>query len=566
MCSSSDVKQNVVINSYLDNPRTIRRAAAFGGSTIAAACFLFLLFAEPTPGQFIGDVSLQTVTQTLFPAGTTCTGSPQTATINNLGQTSHSIVLLQGSTATSIKFFLEGSNDGVNFTRISDEYDGILTGQLQASGYNTVVRANVQCSPGTATFGLSYSGSGIPQALPAGDGLRSQVEKVLAQGISTTGNQNFGLRAPYGNTAGLLQFTTSGGSFSGTAAATVTCTLLSGTNTTVLASTTLSGTTQLITIPASPCVSPLVGYTQGTSTGNMTIEYIFSAGFAGAGGTSSTSLTSTTGCVADGTSTATCNPIVIGGKTSPGSSSPGVAKFATVLGENANDLSVGNYNVLGLAVGAGNVNPQGNFTGVTAPNVGPMVVAAHGIRPDLSTGTTAPITSTTAQGGAYGVTGAGIANNSLPGLMVNNNGFAFLNTATSITASGNVPVELSPSWNYGVHDECRVSVTTGTPTGTAPTLDVYFQDSLDGTNFSDRVHFTQITTTASTQKQTAAVSAITVNGVTPLTTAPIQIQSQTIAAATIVNGPIAGWLRFSYVIGGSASPTFPSTQFGVVCH
>jgi hypothetical protein len=546
------------------------RPNAVGGSTIAFGRLshffkpkniffflaLFFLLPQPTLAQYLGSVSIQTVQQNLFAAGTVCTGAPQTATVNNLGQTSHTVVLLQGATATSIKFFLEGSNDGANFTRISDEYDGIQSGALQASGYYTVVRANVTCSPGTATFGMTYSGSGVPPSQPQGDGLRSQVEKVIAQAISTTGNQNFGLRSPYGNTAGLLQFTTSGGTFSGAAAVTVTCTLLSGQSTTVLNSTALSGATQLITVPASPCVSLVIGYTQGTSTGNMTIEYVFSAGFAGAGGIGASG---TGGCVADGT--APCNPLVVAGVTSPGSSVPGVTRYVTALAENANDLSVGNLNVRGLAIGAGNINPQGQTTGTTLPNIGPIGAAVTGVRTDLSTGTNNPLSSTPAAGFSYGVNSQGAANNSGPGLLTNQNGFSILTTATSVTANGNQNVTNFPAWDVGTFDACYVTVTTGTPTGTAPTLDVHFQSSTDGTNFTDRIHFTQITTTASTQKQVAGI-VTGIGGITPTAIS----NGLELAAGSILNGPIGAWLRFQFVIGGSASPTFPTTQFGVVCH
>jgi len=562
----------LALDSNLDNysKRVVPcRPNAVGGSTIAFGrlshffkpkiifFFLALLFLlpQPTLAQYLGSVNIQTVSQILFPAGTACTGAPQTATVNNLGQTSHQLYLtVGGASMTSVQYFLEGSNDGVVFTRLSDETDGSVNGNLSASNYFTVVRANITCLPAsTATFALSYSGSGVPAAQPQGDALRAQMEKVLVVNTNAATDQNGAFRTPYGNLAGLLKVNV--GAAAGSPILTVTCQFAALVFNSVQTFNLSTGVNS-ISVAATPCAVATWSYSHGTSSGSFSLEYVFSAGFSGAAGTGATG---TGGCVSDGT--APCNPLVVAGVTSPGSSVPGVTRYITALAENANDLSVGNLNVRGLAIGAGNINPQGQTTGTTLPNVGPMAAAVTGVRTDLSTGTNNPLSSTPAAGFSYGVNSQGQANNSGPGLLMNQNGFSILTTAVSVTANGNQNVTNFPAWDVGTFDSCYVTVTTGTPTGTAPTLDVHFQSSTDGTNFTDRIHFTQITTTASTQKQVAGIVTGTA-GITPTAIS----NGLELAAGSILNGPIGAWLRFQFVIGGSASPTFPTTQFGVVCH
>jgi len=529
------------------------RAVAFGAVSIAAACLFF--FVLPLRSQYLGQVSIQTVNTTLFAAGTACTGTPQTAVVPNLGQTSHQLYLTAGGVSmTSVQYFLEGSNDGTVFTRLSDETDGSVNGNLSASNYFTVVRANITCLPAsTANFTLTYSGSGVPATQPQGDALRSQMEKVLVVNTNAATDQNGAFRTPYGNLSGLLKVNV--GTAAGSPILTITCQFAALVFNSVQTFNLSTGVNS-ISVAATPCAVATWSYSHGTSSGTFSLEYVFSAGFSGASGTGAAG---TAGCVADGT--APCNPLVVAGVTSPGSSVPGVTRYVTALAENANDLSVGNLNVRGLAIGAGNINPQGQTTGTTLPNVGPIGAAVTGVRTDLSTGTNNPLSSTPAAGFSYGVNSQGQANNSGPGLLTNQNGFSILTTPASVTANGNQNVTNFPAWDVGTFDSCYVTVTTGTPTGTAPTLDVHFQSSTDGTNFTDRIHFTQITTTASTQKQVAGIVPGTA-GIVPTAIS----NGQELAAGSILNGPIGAWLRFQFVIGGSASPTFPTTQFGVVCH
>jgi hypothetical protein len=538
--------------------RNVWRVRAFGGSTIACARLFFLLLvaAIPAEAQYLGSVNLQTVTQPLFPS-TACTGSAQTATINNLGQTSHAVTVIFGTSSPKASYQLQGSNDGVNFTTMSDTIQNGSSGPgttLQAAGYYTVVRFVINCtSPGF--FSATYSGSGVPPGALQGQGLAAEIEKLLFVGLATS-NQSGATFPPFGNMSGLIFITTSG-SFSGAASLSLTCVYQAGNA--ASQSFALAGAGPLqFTVPAQPCVDVFWSYTAATSTGTFNLEYVYSAGFSGASGAGSGgTISNVQGITADGASW-TGNPVIVGGKTTTGSSCVTCAKNATVLGESAADLTTGTFGVVGVAVGAGNLNPNNNFTGITAPNVGPMASSLFAL--NSSNGTADQPVANSSTGGTYGNVAAGNAGASLNTMLVVNTGIAVLTSPATISATGATLVGPGPAWLQGTVEGCMVTVTTGTPTGTAPTLDVWFQTSTDGVNFQDMIHFTTITSVAATEKQVAKI----VTGTSGLT--PQAFQNKALAVTTTLNGPIGAWLQFAYTIGGSASPTFPTTQFGVVCH
>src|SRR5205823_6445000 len=101
---------------------------------LGALLFLASL-AGTSRAQFLGYTTPQTVTQNLA-TNTACTGAAQTFTFPNLGQTQHAIIMqVTAPPMVSSKVFIEGSTNGVNFTRISDELDNINLATLTASGY-----------------------------------------------------------------------------------------------------------------------------------------------------------------------------------------------------------------------------------------------------------------------------------------------------------------------------------------------------------------------------------------------------------------------------------------------
>jgi hypothetical protein len=321
----------------------------------------------------------------------------------------------------------------------------------------------------------------------------------------------------------------------------------------------------LSSVPASTIAA---GFVQSTAAAKVAIKFTGAATQAGSPDTADVFLVQTTtgtcgstnvalsvqGAVADGT-LFSANPLVIGGKTSSGSTQSNVAKTLTALGESVNDLNSATYGVVGLAMGAGNINPLNSFTGITLPNVGPLAIALFGPQADNPAGSDRFV-GTTASGGAPGVNGSGSAGKSLSGLLINNSGISFLNAKASVASTSTVSVT-GPGWNWGTFDSCYVTVISDGGTGTLPTLDVYFQNSTDGLNFSDRIHFATITTSAS--KQMGGISAGP-GGITP-----VPITSGALAASTKLDGPIGAWLQFQYVVSGTG-PNFTNVQAGVVCH
>lgn len=262
------------------------------------------------------------------------------------------------------------------------------------------------------------------------------------------------------------------------------------------------------------------------------------------------------GVVGDGVSLASVLPVGIGGKTTPNNGVPNAARFVNVLNEGATDLCA--TNCYGLMLGAGNLNVLNNFTGLSVPNTGPMASMLFGQNVSNST-SNATFSSFSNPGGVPGTIGPQAANSSMNSLFVQSNGFATLTASTTINGSQQVAI-FGPAWRYGTFDNCYFTVDTGAPTGTTPTLDVYVQSSNDGTNYSDRVHFTQLTTTANTQHQYAGLAGM-IGGFNPTLDTV-----RTLAATTRVDGPIGGWLRWDLVLGGTGGPTFPTTQLGVACH
>lgn len=515
------------------------------------AAFL-LLAADPIAAraQHLGDVSITTISQILFPAGTTCTGSPQVAFINNQGQTSHAITVNFGLSQNA-NYFLDGSNDGTQFTRMSDTITTVgAPTTLQASGYYTVIRFTIQCAAATGNFTVSYSGSGVPPSQPQGDGLRAQVEKFLFNGVATGNLSSQFTFPPYGNMAGVL-FLGSGGTFSGGAQITLRCSYLAGLA--AVQTFALSGASPLqFTIAAQPCTVIRWDYTAGTSTGLLQLEYVSSPGFSGAQGIGGA--VAVAGTTPSGTAF-TGNPVVVGGLTSATDTPAGAAQTATVLAENI--ASVASAGMYGFAIGAGNINPAGSSTGVTWPNRGPMAVALSALQSQLSTGTTGPVYMSAAAG-APGAASVGATDTSMSTLLATNNGFMQVSAPTTINSTTTQTITTSARI-YGTFDGCYFTLQTGAPTGTTPTLDVTIQSASNGVanSFIDRVHFNQVTTVAATQRQTAGISGSP--GFNP-TNSP-----GTLAAGARLDGPIGAWLQISYVIGGT-TPSFPSVTIGTVCH
>jgi hypothetical protein len=106
--------------------------------------------------------------------------------------------------------------------------------------------------------------------------------------------------------------------------------------------------------------------------------------------------------------------------------------------------------------------------------------------------------------------------------------------ATTITASGNSG-QLAGS--YGNARSCRAQLAVGAVTGTSPTLDVYIEDTLDGTNWNIIGKFAQLTAS----NQLSVINMLLEQGSTAVTNfSPLWAER---------------W-RLRWVIGGTATPTF----------
>lgn len=228
------------------------------------------------------------------------------------------------------------------------------------------------------------------------------------------------------------------------------------------------------------------------------------------------------------------NPLVIAGITASGL--PGLVRPLACEPFAAN----GSCGLdLGQPVGLGN-----GFASVMAMNNGGTLL---GVLPFIQV-----------QGSGQTVVGGPFPSTNFPaGIMwVHEPGILGQTTAT-ITANGATQLILGGVLNTGVGSNCGAWVQIQGPvTGTTPTLDLYIQDSGDGGNWNDRVHFPQITAIG-TWWASYGVST----GASPV---PGPIQTNTLAAATAVPGQVQPRVRVSYVVGG-ATPSFGNVTTSVVC-
>lgn len=149
--------------------------------------------------------------------------------------------------------------------------------------------------------------------------------------------------------------------------------------------------------------------------------------------------------------------------------------------------------------------------------------------------------------------------NSCPGagsLLTTSGGMYFQTTntyASSTTTSLFANLTQSVS---GIANACTIEVNvTGAVTGTGPTMNVYFQDSDGNGVWTDRISFTQFT--AATRQVATVVTGTA--GVVPFVPT-----TGTLAAGTIINGPIRQQSRIQIVLGGT-TPSFGAVRITASC-
>lgn len=231
--------------------------------------------ARPAHAQFIGYVSPQTIQQNLTPNPVTCTGGSQIFPVTNAGQTQHSFFATPTGT-TSFSVTIYGVDAAGNLVQISDSaYKASGAIALQASGYFPIVEADVNCSPNTATFSLTYSGASATNPVNDGNFLQSHAQKGLFYQAAGNTTETASISTPYLDSAGVLTFTYVSGAVSGSTLA-VQCQNLVGhaleTFSYSLANQTAS---QSFAMPPSSCPIEVVTYTNGGAAGQIDIEQTF---------------------------------------------------------------------------------------------------------------------------------------------------------------------------------------------------------------------------------------------------------------------------------------------------
>jgi hypothetical protein len=231
--------------------------------------------------QYIGNVGLQTTQQTLATT-VNCTGVAQTFAIQNLGQTQHYASFITQTQPAQFQAEIDGIDKQGNVFRISDVLENAFSviigqgkGSITASGYYPKIQVVVTCSPNTATFSATYSGSQVTFNQNAGSYLAAQIDKVNFSGAAGNANQADTIPTPFGSTAGTIYFTYTGAVAGGTLA--VDCVTNQFTTNSVLNAPLANvNTLQTFQIEDNNCPLVQVRYISGGAATSATAEYVFS--------------------------------------------------------------------------------------------------------------------------------------------------------------------------------------------------------------------------------------------------------------------------------------------------
>lgn len=301
-----------------------------------------------------------------------------------------------------------------------------------------------------------------------------------------------------------------------------------------------------LTLPASGTVAittqPIIGtqlavfvvLSSGCATTSVDMQIVF--------GTFSPPVSAVQGVVAVGGNPASENPVVIGYKDS------GSGLVGMVAGSNG-----------GINLGGSGVSVGGTYSQVLAPAFAPgqnapIIEAIYANTPGGSQ--VGPLMESLPAGA-----GACTNTSGCPGIFTADAGFWSQPATLSNTGSTAFTLWRGPvASGFGniatsIVESCSIHISATNTAGTTPTLDVFFQDGINGIIWNDRIHFNQITAGGN---QAAGIGGASANE--PVTT----YTDGTIAAGTIVGGPLGPWARLKFVVGGTGSPTYNIT-FGVVC-
>lgn len=193
-------------------------------------------------------------------------------------------------------------------------------------------------------------------------------------------------------------------------------------------------------------------------------------------------------------------------------------------------------------------NGTPTFNGVYAPNGAPLAIANFA-QTSGGTGWAPFVYSNPATPGFTVGNEAGQA-----GVGARNPGVEWFMSGQTLTASGNNGTMFNITDSF-MSDYCWMKVESNAGTGTTPTLNFYLQDSAGDGLWDDRIAFTQITTSPSSQIAAVNFTAA-LNPVAPT--------DGTLAAGTVVAGPVAPYMRVKWVITGT-TPSFGGVTAVVFC-
>jgi hypothetical protein len=257
------------------------------------AILLWLLaLNRPMLAQFIGFTSPQTATQQLGAASQACNGNPQDFDVQNLGQTEHYLIVVSDGHATHMRVNMFGINQNGARVFIGDQLEmaNLTDGALYASGYFPKVTVEVQCTPATSIYTLTYSGVwATPPPGPPGGGnfQQTQIDKEIFNGMDGSASITYSINVtPFGSSAGALIFRWIANPVS-TANVDARCASGPGTGTTwavnvIPLGTALTNATtqQTLVVPTWPCPLLTIDYNPGgTATGStIYLAWLFSTG------------------------------------------------------------------------------------------------------------------------------------------------------------------------------------------------------------------------------------------------------------------------------------------------
>jgi len=247
--------------------------------------FVLVLAAVCAHAQFIGFTSPQSV-QANLATNLHCTGSAQTfitgttPKFNNIGQTQHLLTVSNVTGAQQFQAEIDGIDNQGNVSRISDVIEeagtsAVRQGTVPASGYFPRIQVLVTCSPNTAIFTASYSGTSSVTIQNAGSYLVAQLDKINFFAAPANANQTDTFQTPFGSSAGTLYFQYSNATTSG-AALTVQCLAQGGSQATTFSVVPAQvNTQQVFQVPDASCPIASVSFSNTGSAGTVSTEYVF---------------------------------------------------------------------------------------------------------------------------------------------------------------------------------------------------------------------------------------------------------------------------------------------------